>query len=471
MPRTILGIAVAHNEATVVHLQGGWKGATVIHVERVALPADSAEGRRAALLAADLPRADTVIAGLGADRAFHRLVELPFSERAKVERAAPLQAEESLPLPLEQLVCDVQMLSKTGSGSRAFLAAAPLDAVAGLVHELDEGGLQPQGVDVSALALTAVIRHCVGAEEWAAALDLGDDLAQAVLLGPDGPQTFHALSNTAGDEAIFAEMVGVLGAWNEQFSPPAALYLSGTAALEQNLEQWCDQLGLPVAVLPLPTDTVAVQSDSEVSWPAWAIPLGLALKEGYAKKASAINLLQGPFAPAREHGPWRRAAITAGAYATLLLMLWGGGMWSRAAHKEAQYNALKNAIRETFRQALPDTPIRVELSQMRTKVSELEERAESLGSLVDREVSPLNILREISARIPESLEVEFRDLTVDGARVRIEGSTTSFDAIDKIKADLAKHPRFHSVSVSDAKAGVERDKVLFKMTISLNQEG
>ena len=83
----------------------------------------------------------------------------------------------------------------------------------------------------------------------------------------------------------------------------------------------------------------------------------------------------------------------------------------------------------------------------------------------------MSILREISARIPAEIEVEFRDFTVEEGRVRIEGITTSFDAIDKIKADLAEYPRFATVVVSDAKAGVDRNKVLFKLTISLGREG
>jgi Tfp pilus assembly protein PilN len=162
----------------------------------------------------------------------------------------------------------------------------------------------------------------------------------------------------------------------------------------------------------------------------------------------------------------------AGAYAAVLATLWGFGMWSESAYREAQYEALRTDIRETFRRTLPRVQTIVsEVDQMRTAVRELEARAQSLGSLVDRAVSPLRVLREISARLPKDLEVEFRDFTVEEGRVRIDGVTASFDAIDRIKAEISQHPRFSSVAVSDAKAGVERDRVLFKLTVNLGREG
>ena len=471
MPRTILGVMLAHGELTAVHLRGGWKGATVTRVEHITTPSGAADELGAAVLTADLPRADATIAGLPSERAFCRMVELPFADRAKVVRAAPLEAEETLPLPLEQLVYDVQVLGKGPGGTQAFLAAAGTEAVADLISELETCGLRPQGIDVAALGLSAVVRHAAPAEQWVAALDLGDDLHQALLLGPGGPRAFHALSGASSGAELLGSLSGLLGAWSERFAPPAVLFLSGAAALEQDLDHWNQRLGLPVQLLPLPADVAAAPVGDDLPWPAWAIPLGLALKEGYAKGASTINLLQGSFAPTRESGPWRRTALTAAVYLTLLAGLWGAGMWNRVSLKEARYETLKTAIRTTFQQVLPGVRAQLELEQMRNRVRELEERAESLGSLVDREMSPLSILREISARIPAELEVEFRDFTVEEGRVRIEGITTSFDAIDKIKADLVQYPRFATVAVSDAKAGVERDKVLFKLTITLGKEG
>ena len=51
--------------------------------------------------------------------------------------------------------------------------------------------------------------------------------------------------------------------------------------------------------------------------------------------------------------------------------------------------------------------------------------------------------------IRPELEVEFRDFHAEEDRVRIEGTTTSFDAIDRFKAQLEDYPRFASITVSE----------------------
>ncbi len=469
MPKTVLGIQIDHSRALAVHLQGGWKGAAVSCVRWVELPGGGADEAGAALLAAGLPHADAAVTALGGDAVFHRIVELPFVDRAKVVQAAPLEAEDSLPLPLEDLVCHSQILERGAGRSRALLAAAPEARVEDLLAALAAGGIQPQVVDVEALALGTVARRCLPGEPLVAALDLGPFVSQVVLVGAEGPFSFHAFSSAHPE--LPNEVARYLAHWQELGQRAETLYLSGPRAGDADLETWSGTLGIPVRQLPRPSDAITPPSAEDLAWPGWAIALGLALREAGGRGGSRINLLQGAFAPRRESGPWRRRAITGGIYAALLLGLWGAAAWSESAYRESQYQELKTAVREAFRAALPDvTNIVSERDQMRARVDELEARAASLGSLVDREVSPLRILREISARVPGDLKVEFRDFTVEEGRVRVEGETTSFDAIDKIKADLAQYPRFATVTVSDARVGVS-DQVLFKLTITLGKEG
>jgi len=472
MPKTVLGIQLGASSALAVHLKGGWKSSTVTRVTRLELSGATPDERGAALADAALPAAEAVVAALPADAAFPRIVELPFSDRSRVVQAAPLEAEESLPLPLEELICHAQVLERRGGGAKALLVAAPTARVTALLGELAGGGLKPLLLDVEALALATVARRSLPQGESAAVVDLAPGLCQAVALGADGPWTFHAFSTPATGPALPSEVAAVLAHWRQTGGPVDRAYLSGPGAAAQDLAVWSEALGRPVELLPFPAEGLVDESGGAVTWPEWAIPLGLAMREGAGRQASQINLLQGPFAPAQEAGPWKRLAAVAGVYLGLLAVLWGLGVWSESAYRDAQYQTLRADTREVFREALPKVQnIVSEVDQMRTAVRELESRAQSLGSLVDREVAPLRILREISSRIPKDLEVEFRDYTVEEGRVRIEGVTTSFDAIDRIKADLAQFPRFASVAVSDAKAGVERDKVIFKLTIALGREG
>ena len=79
-----------------------------------------------------------------------------------------------------------------------------------------------------------------------------------------------------------------------------------------DLAEMSDLLGRPVELLPFPEKAVSASSELKASWPAWAIPLGLTLREGAAYRAAGVNLLVGPFAPAHSRAPWRRSLIAAG---------------------------------------------------------------------------------------------------------------------------------------------------------------
>ena len=471
MLRSVVGLQIRARQAAAVQVRGGWKGASVEAVRRIDLPPPDSPDL-AGVLAREIPATDTLITGLAADRVFTRLVVLPFRDRSKVLQAAPLEAEESLPLPLEDLVWDVHLVERSSRRSRALLAAAPERYLDALLAPLAEAGRPPAAVDVEPLALWTVARAALPAGGAYVLCDLSEELAQALWAGPHGPLRVHALAVPGSDPSVGAELARFVAALPEGDPAPQAVYLSGPACPGVDREAWSRELGIPVEPLPFPGSLVSLRSRPEIDWPGWAVPLGLALKEVVRKDRSQVNLLRGRLAAEGRGAPWKGVAIQAAVYAGICLALWGALVGAEMAHRRAQYAELRTAVRNVFHEVLPDVRNVVsELDQMKARVEALEARAQSLGSLVDREVSPLRILREISVRIPRELEVEFRDFVVEEGRVRIEGVTTSFDAIDRIKADLAAYPRFAQVAVSDAKTMAGKDKVLFKLTITLGREG
>jgi general secretion pathway protein L len=267
---------------------------------------------------------------------------------------------------------------------------------------------------------------------------------------------------------FFDELQRQLMSYAESAGPLSILYLSGPDALEVDLNQLSKKLGVVVELLPYPhVQAGDAPSDAPV-WPGWAIPLGLALRETAGKGSTSLNLLTGPFAKGGGVLVWKDKAIAVGVFAAILLGLWGAAVGVESSRKSQKLEVLTSSIRQTFTQALPKvTNIVDEVQQLGQKVSELEERASSLGSLLNKEVSPIRVLREMSSRISPELKVEFREYLAQEDRVKVEGVTTSFDAIDKIQATLKEYPWFSSVTVSDAKAGVEPGKVIFKMTLLL----
>jgi type II secretion system protein L len=470
MSKTVLGIQLTSGELLAVRLRAVWRGAVVDRVMRVELPSpEAAPG--AENLGEVLGHADQVVAALPADEVFHREVVLPFADLHRLELAAPLEAEESLPLPLEELVCDVQPLERSSQRSRVLVVATPTERVGRLLSALRPAGLVPQVVDVEALALGTVARHSVPPSQTALVLDVSARLCQAVMVAGGIAQSFHAFSSGGTDPGLVGEVGRYLGRLRAAGPGPTHLYLSGTGALDLDEDAWSQDLELPVRRLPFPRGRVHAGADAGLAWPAWAIPLGLALRVVQPRGASRVNLVRGPFAPPRAAAPWRQAAVAVGVYAVALLALWATSAWIEASNRTAHLQALEAAIRHTFQATLPQVRNIVSpVDQMRAKVSELEQRDRNLASLGNRDTSPLRLLKELSAAIPRDIEVEFRDVSIDPEHVRIEGATTSFRESERIKnAIVAADPRFASVT-SDARDGTKPGEVLFTITINLGEK-
>ena len=467
MPQSVIGLQIRPGRAVAVRVRGGWRGAVVEAVLSPGpLPDDAVEGRGPPS-PPDLPPGP-VVTGLSADRLFGRTVEVPFRDRSKAAQAAPLEAEDTLPVPLEDLVYDVHVLERTPTGCRVFLAAALRRHAEVLMGVLEGSGGRSTALDAEPFAL-ANVAHAAGVVPCVVC-DLSPDLAQVVWVGPFGPVRFLALSAAGAGPDVLEELARVLDVYPPVSAEGARLFLSGPSAREVNVEAWGARLGTAVALLPFPLGLTGPKGAPDPAWPAWAVPLGFGLREVRRRTPARLNLLVGPHGAPGEWA-WKPVAVRVGVYGAVCLLLWGAGVTTRLAYLRTQYDHLRSAVRQVFRKTLPDvTNVVSEVDQMRARVQALEDRARSLGSLVDREVSPLRILREISARIPKDLEVEFRDFQVEEGRVRIEGVTTSFDAIDRIKAELATYPRFAEVAVSDAKTMAEKEKVLFKLAVALGKE-
>ncbi len=468
MPKITLGIQISSSSIGLVRLKGGLSRVSLSGVAK--MPCDA--GVVDALKSLKQWAGDTVVSSVSADNTFNRIVSVPFTERKKVEQSAPLEAEDTLPLSLEQLTYNIQTLKKDSGKSRVLFIGAPSHNIDERLELFRQANLPINVMDTDQMALVTVAAAALSSTSDVCVLDLGEDLAQAVLFDGDGnPVDFFSTDSSSGLQLVKIEFERFISLARERDNAVTSIMVTGAAAGEIEMAQWSNDFGVTVAKMPYPSSLQNGSAQASASWPEWAIPLGLALRELLPKSSSRINLLRDRLDQSSGSVAYRSIGIKAAVYCFILIVLWGIGVGIEGSNKAKQVDDLKGKVRSTFTSVLPHVSvIHDELEQLKAETLELEERASSLGSLLNREVSPLRVLREMSRRIPAGLKMEFREFDARENRVKIEGETTSFDSIDKIKAALAEYPWFSSVTVSDAKSGVARDKVLFKMSIDLGKE-
>jgi hypothetical protein len=82
--------------------------------------------------------------------------------------------------------------------------------------------------------------------------------------------------------------------------------------------------------------------------------------------------------------------------------------------------------------------------------------------------SVLDVMKAVTEGIPKEVRVSFTEFNLDGERLKLQGEASSFESVDKVKAELQKAPVFAEVIVQDTRMGVD-NKVKFRMEIRLKQ--
>jgi type IV pilus assembly protein PilM len=134
----------------------------------------------------DLPK--RIRLGVASQKIALRVLELPAIDNdQELEAAIRFQAQEELPMPLEQAVLDYHVLERVDNGEggrmRVVVVGARRDTVEHLLAVARKAGLQPELVDLSAFAMIRALYVPAGPspQELASA-----DFAGLPELGPDG---------------------------------------------------------------------------------------------------------------------------------------------------------------------------------------------------------------------------------------------------------------------------------------------
>jgi type IV pilus assembly protein PilM len=193
--KTIIGLDIEPGYVAAVQTTSG--GVTVERAAHAALaPGVVREGEVADIdaladvlrkLFADHKLGHRVRLGVANQRIVMRTVDLPPLRDAKeIASAVRFQAQEQIPMPLEQAVLEHHSLgiveTPDGPRTRVVLVAARRDMVDGLLAATRNAGLRPEGIDLSAFAMIRAL-HRPGREDATLYVSVGGMTNLAVAVG------------------------------------------------------------------------------------------------------------------------------------------------------------------------------------------------------------------------------------------------------------------------------------------------
>jgi general secretion pathway protein L len=369
------------------------------------------------------------------------------------------ELEGEIPLPPGTFVADYLDGPAQDDGLSVTALAVENDTISHLQESLKEGigvrAVQTVGVGIVAAATRAgvdegVVLWC--SETEAVVVEMRSSLPVGVrryqLSGRDETDStilFDAVQHvTRVDDKVFLLGAGPV----DQLVP--LLSAEGTLRVSRSLD-------LGMATEP------AVLSENQNDYLA---AVGLALRASGVKGGIPFDLRQGRFLesqPLQEiKGPALRTAIIA----TLVLFLGVGSLALGFGRARDEYNGYDKQLEQEFKELFPDTRVVDEIAQATEKLEILKKRTEALAGVSGG--SALEALSRLSAAVPEDVALRLDELSFDSRKLRLEGSVSSYDAVDKIKSSLETDPMFSRVQVQNARVGADVNKVTFRLVMEVN---
>ncbi|MDR3642662.1 MAG: type IV pilus assembly protein PilM [Candidatus Doudnabacteria bacterium] len=89
-----------------------------------------------------------VVASLPESKSFVRVIQIPKMSEGEADNAVPFEAENFIPLPLDQVYLDWEKIGEEGDKMVVLMVAAPKEFVDGYMDLLEKAGLKPAALEV-----------------------------------------------------------------------------------------------------------------------------------------------------------------------------------------------------------------------------------------------------------------------------------------------------------------------------------
>ncbi len=156
-----------------------------------------------------------VALSISGQMAFQRFAAIPMAGGAeKFEQMVLNEIEQNIPFPIDEMVCDRQVIGDTEDGDKSVLiVAAKVDQVEALTSAVASVGFKPELVDVSSLALANVACRDFDDGGCHVLLDIGAKTTSLVIV--EGDKLYNRAIPVAGN-TISKEIAATLGCTMEE---------------------------------------------------------------------------------------------------------------------------------------------------------------------------------------------------------------------------------------------------------------
>lgn len=222
--------------------------------------------------------------------------------------------------------------------------------------------------------------------------------------------------------------------------------------------------GRELSMLARAPNKPAVDDVGESAWAEYAMAFAYALS-GLGNREARIDFRVGPFAWKGDYDFLRERLPALGAWAAALLLTVGLGSLTQAVMLSREESALIEQQLTLCQQITGDEKI----DSTSRCIALIRERINGTGGFQVPEHSAVDTFIEVSRRLPYNTELKRKitELDITDDRVRIKGTTTTYEAIDTMVERLQGGACFQLVEKGKAR-NINAESVEMNITINLD---
>jgi len=487
MPEKVLGLDISSDSVAAVQVEGGLKGHHVTACAHVMIEeAGGLEEALKALVEHVGPEADICISSIPGEHVSYRNLRMPFRDKKKIRQTLAFELETMVPFPVEDLLVDFTTVDR--SDQSEILAASVKQAyISEYLAHLQANRIDPAVLDISGVSTACWLLRQAGTPDDGLVLEIGLKRNTMILYLKrrialvrtfffDGSAIARHADTQAADQiesclrSFCTEVQYTLHAFGSQTAKtvrPQRVFITGSGALYPDTENLLERfLDLPVERIDLTTDP-RIHMDENIAgvWNPELMNNALALAVREAKQSLGFNFRRDGFEVKKQYFRHNKEIRKAAAFLIVVICLLAVDLGVDNYFLKKRYNILDQQITQVFRQTLPDVKRIVDpVHQLKVRINEISKSALSLpGISAKRKV--LDLLRDISLRVPESADVDMTRIVVDPDAVLIRGETDTFNTVDTIKKGLEPSAYFDAVTISSANLDRSGNRVRFEMKL------
>lgn len=156
-------------------------------------------------------RPGDIAVSLPGQMVFPKFAAIPFAGgQEKFDSMVKMEIEQNIPFPIDEMVCDTQVLGDTESGDKSvMIIASKLDQVEPITSAISACGFSPILVDAAPLAVSNSLHfNTMGSDDCSVILDIGAKTTSLIIV--EGDKLYNRSVPVAGNN-ITREIAQVLG--------------------------------------------------------------------------------------------------------------------------------------------------------------------------------------------------------------------------------------------------------------------